>query len=234
MENIIFERDYTQAHKDKAQDITANKLFEQAYFGDFIDNYQKAMDAVPKVIVPEYKANYEYLLSLCDTLAKQWGGSVRGVIDYNHWDAQIDLIVPFAEFSSSDELQLLRDMAEKAHSVTFQPTHDGKLRIHLFNLYFEELISEEHRGFIEYEAIMKDEKLAEMLGLSTEPSPEIKALADFFNGLLDEVEEATGEDRTNIFKALIHRASLLENIDDDICEQLERIAQEMIDESNSM
>ena len=81
---------------------------------------------------------------------------------------------------------------------------------------------------------MKDEKLAEMLGLSTEPSPEIKALADFFNGLLDEVEEATGEDRTNIFKALIHRASMLENIDDDICEQLERIAQEMIDESNSM
>ena len=81
---------------------------------------------------------------------------------------------------------------------------------------------------------MKDEKLAEMLGLSTEPSPEIKALADFFNGLLDEVEEATGEDRTNIFKALIHRAPMLENIDDDICEQLEQIAQEMIDESNSM
>lgn len=229
MENIVFEKDYSQ---DQREDDYCLNVFKRAIYGSFAKDYQEAMSKVPKVVVPEYKANYEYLLQVCDGLAQQWGGSVRGVVDYEHWDAKIDLNLPFAEFCDADGLQLLRDIAEKSHSVTFQATEDGGINIHIFNLYFEELISDVHQGYIKYEAIMNDPELAEMLGMPTEPTPEVAALADFFSGLLDKVEEATGQDRTMIFKELLRRAGEKNDLDH-VIEYLQQAADDMISEGEA-
>ncbi|MDD3193332.1 MAG: hypothetical protein PHE47_05690 [Oscillospiraceae bacterium] len=139
MDNIVFERDYEQEHKQQSKEDTASAIFDIAVDGGFLSEYAKAMETIPKVVVPADKANYEYLLERADELAKRWGGRVRGVVDYKKWDASIDLILPFAEFGSRDDRNLLMEFADKSHSLTFQATEDGKLRIYVWFFYFEEI-----------------------------------------------------------------------------------------------
>lgn len=56
MENTVFERNYEIAEKDDR----ARAVFERAFApGGFMEEFTKKMDAIPKVIVPEDKENYE-------------------------------------------------------------------------------------------------------------------------------------------------------------------------------
>lgn len=232
MDNIVFEKDYSETRKQPNDNDESIEILKQAISGGFLKNYEDAMNAIPKVIVPEYKANYEYILQQCDDLAKRSGGSIRGVVDYERWQATINVIIPsrFIEFTSPEELQLLRDIAEKSHGVTIEPV-DGGIRIFIYNLYFEELVSSDERAYIEYENILEDEKLAEMLGIPSELSPELEAATDYLNGLLDTLEKATGQDRTALFKKLLFRiASNLHEVDN-VYEAIEKIVQDIIDES---
>ena len=68
MENIVFERNY---ELPKEEDTLSSAIFERAFApGGFFEEYTKKMDAIPKVIVPEDKANYEYLLSAVTVLLR--------------------------------------------------------------------------------------------------------------------------------------------------------------------
>ena len=40
-------------------------------------------DKIPKIIVPEDKKNYEYLLERCDAFVKQHRGYIKGIVDYH-------------------------------------------------------------------------------------------------------------------------------------------------------
>lgn len=139
MENIVFERDYEEEHRQQDGNDAASAIFEIATDGGFIAAYADAMQVIPKVVVPADKENYEYLLQRSDELAQRWGGKVRGVVNYEKWEATIDLLLPFAEFCDRDDLNLLKEFADKSHSITFQTNDDGRLRIHIFILYFEEI-----------------------------------------------------------------------------------------------
>lgn len=232
MENLVFERDYTKNRERTSDDDQLPDILKQVVSGGFLESYIDAINAVPKVVVPEYKANYEYVLNVCDDLAKYWDGSVRGVVDYKHWEASITLIIPYAEFISPEDLQPLRDIAERSHGVSIRPV-DGSIHIHIYNRYFKNLISEEEKDYIAYDCIMKDKKLANMLGLSTDLSPELQLFVDHMNGVLDTLEETTGEDRTDIFKMFLVRVNSIIGEGDDIVEIMEQVAQDMIDESKT-
>ena len=63
MENTVFERNYEIVEKDDR----ATAVFERAFApGGFMEEFIKKMDAIPKVVVPKDKENYEYLLDRCD------------------------------------------------------------------------------------------------------------------------------------------------------------------------
>ena len=84
MENTVFERNYEIVEKDDR----ATAVFERAFApGGFMEEFTKKMDAIPKVVVPKDKENYDYLLNRCDDYAKRHHGRIRGVVDYEHWDA---------------------------------------------------------------------------------------------------------------------------------------------------
>lgn len=53
----------------------------------------------------------------------------------------------------------------KSQTVCFSPDEEGGIRVHIFINYFEELMSAEHKSYIEYDAIMQDKKLSELLGI---------------------------------------------------------------------
>lgn len=201
IENEIYERDYSKREYDPEAE-RANAIFERAVNGSFFQNYNAAMDAIPKVIVQKDKENYEYLLKRCEEMAKQWHGRIKGVVDYQHWDSHIEVTLPCAEFGNPDELALLREIAEKAHLVTFTSNEEGGITVSIMINYFEELMTEEHRGYLKYKAIMDDGQLATMLNMPT-LSPEDEAIAQRIKDILDRFEEETEVDSSTAFRAVM-------------------------------
>jgi len=199
MENTVFERNYETTEKDDR----ATAVFERAFApGGFMEEFTKKMDAIPKVVVPKDKENYEYLLNRCDDYAKRHHGRIRGVVDYEHWDAHIDLYLKMLEFDDAEDMAFVKDIGEKAHYLCITPEKDGGYRFHIMINYFQELMSEEHEAYLKYETLMEDEELASMFDIP-ELSPEDEAIALLIKEILDRFDNETKVDRTTAFKAAI-------------------------------
>jgi len=133
MENTVFERNYEIVEKDDR----ATAVFERAFApGGFMEEFIKKMDAIPKVVVPKDKENYEYLLDRCDDYAKRHHGRIRGVVDYEHWDAHIDLYLRMLEFDDAEDMAFVKDIGEKAHYLCITPEESGGYRVHIMINYF--------------------------------------------------------------------------------------------------
>ena len=132
MENTVFERNYEIAEKDDR----ATAVFERAFApGGFMEEFTKKMDAIPKVVVPKDKENYEYLLNRCDDYAKRHHGRIRGVVDYEHWDAHIDLYLRMLEFDDAEDMAFVKDIGEKAHYLCITPEESGGYRCPSMTIY---------------------------------------------------------------------------------------------------
>lgn len=200
MENIVFERNYEIAEKDDR----ARAVFERAFApGGFMEEFTKKMDAIPKVIVPEDKENYEYLLNRCDDYAKRHHGRICGVVDYEHWDAHIDLYLRMLEFDDAEDMAFVKEIGEKAHYLCIMPEEGGGFRFHIMINYFEELMSEEYGAYLKYETLMEDEELASMFDIP-ELSPEEEAVIKLTSEILDRFDSETQVDRTTAFKAALN------------------------------
>lgn len=136
MKNEIFEADYTQEKRETTG--SSNLIFETAVECGFFKRYTEIMHSIPKYIVQKDKEAYESLLPKLDALAKRHCGKIKGVVDYERWDSHIYVTVPFFEFSSDEELVLLRELNEKAHSLTFT-VEDGMVRLSVMINYFNEV-----------------------------------------------------------------------------------------------
>jgi hypothetical protein len=138
MKNIVFERDYEEDHHKADEDSTTSAIFDIATDGGFIAAFADAMQVIPKVVVPPIRKTTNICLNDQMNLHMLgWKGA--RVVNYEKWEATIDLLLPYAEFCDRDDLNLLKEFADKSHSITFQASDGGKLRIHIFILYFEEI-----------------------------------------------------------------------------------------------
>lgn len=197
MENSVFERNYETEKPDERARAVFDRVFAP---GGFMEEFTKKMDAIPKVIVPEDKENYEYLLKQCDDYAKRNHGRVRGVVDYEHWDAHIDLYLRMLEFDDPEDMTFLKEIGEKAHYLCITPEEDGGFRVHIMINYFQELMSEEYGSYLKYETLMEDEELASLFDMP-ELSPEDEAVVQLIGEILDRFDSETKVDRTTAFKA---------------------------------
>ena len=82
MDDIIFEKDYRETESVE-YDKWCDEVFDRAVNGGMLKAYSEAMDKIPKIIVPEDKKNYEYLLERCDSFVKQHRGYIKGMVDYH-------------------------------------------------------------------------------------------------------------------------------------------------------
>lgn len=142
MDDIIFERDYREAESGE-YDEWCDEVFDRAVNGGMLKAYSDAMDKIPKIIIPEDKKNYEYLLERCDAFVERHRGRIEGIVDYHHWHSEINMFLPFAEFGDPEDLGFLKEIADKSHSICFSPDKDGGIRVHIFINYFDELMPEE-------------------------------------------------------------------------------------------
>ena len=166
--------------------------------------YSEAMDKIPKIIVPEDKKNYEYLLERCDAFVKQHRGYIKGIVDYHVGTRKSICFFRLRSSMTQKTFAFLKEIAEKSQTVCFSPDEEGGIRVHIFINYFEELMSAEHKSYIEYDAIMQDKKLSELLGIP-ELSDEEKELALKMKGILDRIDEETRIDRATLFEPYLIR-----------------------------
>ena len=104
----------------------------------FFEQYKKEIDKIPKRIVPKRKEDYEYLLGECDAYVRQFGGKIRGVVDYQKWQSTIDLYLPHFEFCDRESLSLLEEIAKRAENVTFC-IKEEMMWLSIFISYFDEI-----------------------------------------------------------------------------------------------
>ena len=123
-------------------------------------------------------------------------------MDYEHWDAHIDLYLKMLEFDDAEDMAFVKEIGEKAHYLCITPEEGGGFRVHIMINYFEELMSEEYGSYLKYETLMEDEELASMFDIP-ELSPEEEAVAQLIKEILDRFDNETTVDRTTAFKTAI-------------------------------
>ena len=124
-------------------------------------------------------------------------------MDYEHWDAHIELYLRMLEFDDAEDMAFVKDIGEKAHYLCITPEESGGYRVHIMINYFEELMSEEYHSYLKYETLMEDEELASMFDIP-ELSPEEEAVALLIKEILDRFDNETKVDRTTAFKAALN------------------------------
>ena len=200
MENIVFDRNYELTSEDNGY---ADAVYEKAIEPDgFFASFGKKMDAIPEIIVPEDKVNYEYLLERCDQFAQEHHGRIHAVVDYQHFHSEINLYLRMIEFDCEEDMSLLKEIGEKAHYVCITPEENCGFRIHIMINYFQELMTDEQYDYLKYETIMENEGMAELLKMPELTQEQLEA-ALIIKSILDRFDTETKVDRTTAFKAVL-------------------------------
>ena len=166
MENEIFFHDYRAEHKkrqDTEESHLSDAIWDHAQASGLFKAYDQAMRAIPKAINPISKASYEKSLEIWNDIARRWGGTIKGEVEYNKWDAIIDVTLPFSEFSGPADMKTLQELAQYANSITFEACENGWVKVHSYFHYFDDLIDGEEKEQILEKLIMEDTELSEML-----------------------------------------------------------------------
>ena len=116
MENQIYERDYRQAKERKRQVLQSTDfdVIGELKAAGFFQKLNERLNQIPKVIVPEDKVNYDYLLEQCDAFAKRHGGRLRGIVDFEQYESHINLYVPFFEIDFPEDRRFIFDVLTRS------------------------------------------------------------------------------------------------------------------------
>ncbi|MBQ8416434.1 MAG: hypothetical protein IJX13_06005 [Clostridia bacterium] len=173
MKEEIYERDYFEL-KQRERELTkkSRDIFDIAAQTGIFASIGERLTALPHVIVPEKKKFYEECLRRLEGMAIWLGGKIKGIVSYKEYDAQIQLTLPFFEFSEKEDMELLTFVTSKAHTISIYPEQNGKMRLVVYIDYFEaigdkgEIIDEEiekHPEVVEYLAKAHEAELDSLL-----------------------------------------------------------------------
>ncbi len=144
MENIVYEKDYSEVYEQLSNgksDKLMGLIWKDFLQCGVIGSINNTLDTVPKVIIPDGKKHYEYLLVRLDELAKNIGGKIRGVVDFKIWEASITLDIPYLDFNDADGRKLLSEIAAYSNVITILGTDKEYVRLEITINYFEDLMS---------------------------------------------------------------------------------------------
>lgn len=93
-------------------------------------------------------------------LAKLKGGTIRGIVDYEDWEAHIDVVLPYFECCFTEDFKLLADIMNSASNIAFTSEEDGNIHLSIMFRYFEDIGDKKN---LLGETIKQDDKLVELL-----------------------------------------------------------------------
>lgn len=166
MDNIVYEKDYSQTHHEKLPEgiLTLTQQYHDALVGsEVLKDYGERLKQIPKVIVEQDKENYEYLLDKLDELAQQRGGRIKGIVSYEDWEAHIYVELPFLEIIEDDARDLLREMTGRAQRITITGLENGWIRLSIGIDYFAEVMDDTQREAILIEEFAKHPELLSVM-----------------------------------------------------------------------
>ena len=153
-----FVRDYTslgKAREATASEADSTKLFDVLFDSEIFKKCQDALNAIPKVVVSDYKAAYDDLLSRLDQLVMRQCGKIRGVVDYDNGDAWIEVILPFLEATDNESRTLLTDVIQKSITMNIKTADDEGVRLYALLPYFEDLCDDDMKARLLDQELLK-------------------------------------------------------------------------------
>lgn len=197
MAKTIYERDFYEEYKCNSeldseykptqQEIDRFMLMYQAT-GKCADELQSA----PRIILPKAKEKYDLLLRKCEDFSRRVGGKIRGEIDYELYGAEIEVIVPYAEFTSYENLEFLREISQNASSVLFESIAERKTRMLLVLDYFQSIIPKaEIEARLEAAQKIDAERISLLETLANMPDATRKCIPIFLDAI-NRISDHTG------------------------------------------
>lgn len=140
MENVVFKKSYpapeTESLDEKRNDEFHSKLSELAKQMD------KFSQTLPKIAAPKWQYDYNEILKECDKLVQRYGGEIQGEINYENWNASIEITIPEFALIHPNDFKLLQHISESATYMGIFPTDDSQLKIQITLRYFTYIADE--------------------------------------------------------------------------------------------
>ncbi len=191
MENIIFERDYSQEVqelREKTYTESSAKAWDYIVSEGIMKSIGERFRELPHVIIPQNKEIFEECERRLDRFAFLHAGKIRSVVSYENFDAHIYVELPFFEFHGQD-LELLRYITQHMDMVHFYTTPEGGIRLSVSLEYFYDVGD---KDAIIGEEVAKHPELVEMMGDSKTEEKDVVMNDPKLRAVIERLAEGTG------------------------------------------
>ena len=172
MENVIYERDYTQEVReirDKTYTQSSADAWGYILENEIMKKIGERFRELPHIIIPQNKEIFEECEKRLDRFARMHAGKIRSVVSYETFEAHIYVELPFFEFHGED-LELIRYITNNMDMVHFYTTEEGWIRLSVSLEYFYDAGD---KDAIITEEVLKHPKLVDMMERREEEENEI-------------------------------------------------------------
>lgn len=102
MENFTYERDYSS--KWDEQDPQCDAFWDELSGNGFFEEVRDYKEHAPRLAGPSVQKQYDFMVKQADAVARDFGGTVKAVIDYTEYRAYIRVTIPFFSIDNAEAL----------------------------------------------------------------------------------------------------------------------------------
>ena len=215
MENIIYERDYTQEVKevrDKTYTKSSANAWDYIVENGIMKRIGERFRELPHIIIPQNKDTFEECEKKLDRFAFLHAGKIRSVVSYESFEAHIYVDLPFFEFHGED-LELIRFITQNMDMVHFYTTEEGWIRLSVSIEYFYDAGD---KDAIITEEVSNHPELMDMMGSREDEEKEIVMNDPKLRAIIEQLAEGSGlspEEYYDRFDAMLkERPEIFEEI----------------------
>ena len=230
MENVIFERDYSQEVREfrkKTYTKSSADAWDYAVREGVMKRIGERFRELPHVIIPQNKEIFEECERRLDRFAFLHAGKIRSVISYENFDAHIYVELPFFEFHGED-FKVLKYLTDNMDMVHFYTTDEGWIRLSVSVEYFYDVGD---KDAIIADEISKHPELMDMMESTHDEEKEIVMNDPKLRSIIEQLAEGTGlspEEYYDNFDAMLseHPEIFEELLDKGLRDQREKFENE--------
>lgn len=138
-ENYVFYRDYRDNKEKMIEDKKSRAESIKNLCGNGLIDAFDSLYKIPKVAIPKNAITFERLVHQLDNFTKLSQGTIKAVIDYFRWVSYIEIYLPFLDFCTEKDFELLRDISQNTNAFFVTSTESGGICLWLLIHYFDVL-----------------------------------------------------------------------------------------------
>lgn len=191
MENIIYERDYTQEVKevrDKTYTKSSANAWDYIVENGIMKRIGERFRELPHIIIPQNKDTFEECEKKLDRFAFLHAGKIRSVVSYESFEAHIYVELPFFEFHGED-LELIRYITQNMDMIHFYTTEEGWIRLSVSLEYFYDAGD---KDAIIAEEVANHPELVDLMGSREDEEKETVMNDPQLRTIIEQLAEGTG------------------------------------------